>query len=167
MTASYPTLVIRRATRADWPAIWPVVAAVIARGDTYALAPETPEPEAREYWMGTGLTTYVAEAAGEVVGTYALRANQPGLGAHVANAGYMVRPGAFGRGIGAALGEHSLAEARAAGFRAMQFNAVVSTNTRAVALWQRLGFAVVGTVPQAFQHRDLGYVDVHIMHRFL
>lgn len=162
-----PALVIRRATDADWPAIWPIVAAVLAGGDTYMLAPDTPEAEAREYWMGPGLATYVAEAGGEVVGTYVLRANQRGLGAHVANAGYMVRPGRDGRGLGAALCEHSLAEARAAGFRAMQFNAVVGTNARAVALWQRLGFAIVGTVPQAFRHRELGYVDIHVMHRFL
>ena len=158
---------IRRATDADWPAIWPIVAAVIARGDTYALAPDTPEPEAREYWMGPGVTTYVAEAGGEVVGTYAMRANQRGLGSHVANAGYMVRPDRAGRGVGAAMCEHSLAEARAAGFRAMQFNSVVSTNARAVALWQRLGFSIVGTVPGAFRHRELGDVDIHVMHRFL
>ena len=162
-----PALAIRRATDADWPAIWPIVAAVIAGGDTYMLAPDTPEPEARAYWMGPGLTTYVAEAGGEVVGTYALRANQRGLGDHVANAGYMVRPGAHGHGIGAALCEHSLAEARAAGFRAMQFNAVVSSNSRAVALWQRLGFAIIGTVPEGFRHPTRGFVDFHIMHRFL
>jgi len=164
--AGWP-LVIRRATDADWPALWPIVAAVLAGGDTYALAPGTTEPEARAFWMGPGLTTYLAELGGEVVGTYALKANQPGLGAHVANAGYMVRAGHSGRGIGTALGEHSLATARAAGYRAMQFNAVVSTNVRAIALWRRLGFAVVGTVPGAFRHRELGYVDVHIMHRFL
>lgn len=163
---STPALVIRRATDADWPAIWPIVAAVIAGGDTYALAPDTPEAEAREYWMGAGIATYVAESDGEVVGTYALKANQRGLGAHVANAGYMVRAGHSGRGVGTALGEHSQA-ARAAGFLAMQFNAVVSTNARAIALWRRLGFAVVGTVPRAFHHRELGYVDIHVMHRFL
>ena len=165
--AARPALAIRRATDADWPAIWPIVAAVIARGDTYMLAPDTPEPQARAYWTGPGAATYVAEADGEVVGTYVLRANQPGLGDHVANAGYMVRPGHDGRGIGAAMCEHSLGEARAAGYRAMQFNAVVSTNARAVALWRRLGFAVVGTVPRAFRHRALGDVDIHVMHRFL
>jgi GNAT superfamily N-acetyltransferase len=117
--------------------------------------------------MGPGLSVYVAENDGEIVGTYTLKANQRGLGSHVANAGFMVRPGLDGRGIGFQLGEHSLVQARAAGFQAMQFNAVVSTNHRAIALWQRLGFAIVGTVPKAFRHRQLGLVDLHIMHRFL
>jgi ribosomal protein S18 acetylase RimI-like enzyme len=158
---------VRRAADADWPAIWPIFAAVVAGGDTYTYAPDTPEPEARRLWMGPGLATYVAESDGEIVGTYVLRANQPGLGAHVANAGYMVRPGRSGRGIGWAMGEHSLAEARLAGFLAMQFNAVVSTNTRAVALWQRLGFMIVGTIPAGFCHRELGYVDLYVMYRAL
>lgn len=158
---------LRRATDADWPAIWAIFCAVIASGDTYAWAPDMAEVEARRAWMGPGLATYVAERGGEVVGTYVLKPNQPELGAHVANAGYMVRPGTFGSGVGAAMGEHSLAEARAAGYRAMQFNAVVSTNTRAIALWQRLGFAVIGTVPGGFRHRELGYVDLLIMHRRL
>lgn len=160
-------LTIRPARDADWPAIWPIFAAVVAGGDTYAFAPDTTEAEARRLWMGPGLATYVAEADGEVVGTYILKANQPGLGAHVANAGYMVRSGAEGRGVGAAMCEHSLAEARAAGYQAMQFNFVASTNERAVALWRRLGFAVVGTVPRAFRHRERGLVDVYVMHRFL
>ena len=158
---------VRRAADADWPAIWAIFRAVVAAGDTYTYAPDTPEADARRLWTGPGLATYVAERGGEVVGTYVLRPNQPGLGAHVANAGYMVRPGAFGGGVGTAMGEHSLAEARAAGFRAMQFNAVVSTNARAVALWRRLGFEVVGTVPGGFCHRDLGYVDLLVMYRRL
>jgi L-amino acid N-acyltransferase YncA len=159
--------VIRRATEADWPAIWSIVSAVVATGDTYALEPGVAEPVAKEYWTGSGMSTYVAEANGEIVGTYALRANQRGLGSHVANAGYMVRPGRFGQGIGRRLCEHSLEEARAAGFLAMQFNAVVSTNTRAIALWERLGFVKVGTIPKAFRHAQLGLVDLLVMHRFL
>lgn len=143
------------------------MSAVIAGGDTYMLAPETSEVEAREYWMGREVAVYVAIIDAEIVGTYALRTNFKGLGAHVANAGYMVKPGAFGRGLGASMCEHSLSEARAAGYLAMQFNAVVSTNTRAVALWQRMGFHIVGTVPKAFNHRALGLVDIHVMHRFL
>ncbi|MEP6781508.1 MAG: GNAT family N-acetyltransferase [Gemmatimonadaceae bacterium] len=158
---------IRLATETDWPNIWPILRAVIAGGDTYMLAPDCSEAEAREYWMGIPIQTYIAEMDGAVVGTYTLRANQRGLGSHVANAGYMVRPGTFGKGIGAALCEHSLEMARAQGFLAMQFNAVVSTNTRAVALWQRMGFAIVGTIPKAFRHATLGYVDIHSMHRFL
>lgn len=108
-----------------------------------------------------------ALSTGAVVGTYLLRANQPGLGSHVANAGYMVHPGCFGQGIGGRMCEHSLEEARQAGFLAMQFNPVVSSNTRAVALWKRHGFAVTGTVPLGYRHRTLGLVDLLIMHRFL
>lgn len=160
-------LLLRRAADADWSAIWSIFRAVVATGDTYTYAPDMPEADARRAWMGPGLATYVAERDDEIVGTYALKPNQPALGAHVANAGYMVRPGTFGGGIGTAMAEHSLDEARAAGFRAMQFNAVVSANTRAVALWRRLGFEVIGTVPEGFLHRDLGYVDLLIMYRRL
>ena len=158
---------VRRATSDDWPGIWGIFAAVVGAGDTYTYAPDTTEPEARRLWIGDGFITCVAEREGVIVGTYVVKPNQPGLGAHVANAGYMVRPDAFGGGIGAALCEHSLAEARAAGYRAMQFNAVVSTNTRAVALWERFGFRIVGTVPKAFRHLRLGYVDLYIMYREL
>jgi L-amino acid N-acyltransferase YncA len=161
------SLTIRRATDADWAAIWPIFRAVVAAGDTYTYASDTPEPEARRLWTGPGAATYVALSGDDVLGTYVVKANQPGNGAHVANAGYMVRPDAFGRGVGAAMCEHSLVEARAMGFRAMQFNAVVSTNVRAVALWRRMGFAIVGTVPGAFRHAALGDVDLHVMHRFL
>lgn len=160
-------LEIRPATAIDWPAIWPIMKAVIAGGDSYMLATDCSEAEAREYWMGTPNQTFVGEQGGEVVGTYALRVNQRGRGSHMANAGYMVKSGLFGGGIGAAMCAHSLTEARTQGFLAMQFNAVVSTNTRAVALWQRLGFAIVGTVPKAYLHATLGYVDIYIMHRLL
>jgi L-amino acid N-acyltransferase YncA len=158
---------LRRAANDDWPAIWAIFRTVVATGDTYTYAPDMPEADARRIWMGPEFATYVAERAGAVVGTYVLKPNQPALGAHVANAGYMVRPGAFGGGIGTAMAEHSLTEARAAGYRAMQFNAVVRTNARAVALWQRLGFRVIGTVPEGFRHRELGYVDLLIMYRSL
>jgi ribosomal protein S18 acetylase RimI-like enzyme len=167
MSESNPSLVVRRAGDDDWGAIWPIFAAIVSRGDTYAYPPDIAEPDARRLWLGPGVATYVAESGGATVGTYVLKANQPGLGDHVANAGYMVAAGARGRGVGAAMCEHSLAEARAAGYRAMQFNFVVSTNERAVALWRRMGFEVVGTVPRAFRHRELGEVDVYVMHRFL
>ena len=111
--------------------------------------------------------TYVACRGEQVVGTYLLKANQPGLGSHVANAGYMVDSREAGRGVGRALCEHSLEEARRAGFLAMQFNFVVSTNTRAVALWQAMGFRIAGTLPRAFRHQTLGLVDAYVMHRFL
>lgn len=160
-------LVIRPAEAADFDGIWEIFHAVVEKGDTYVYDPATTKEEARAIWMGLGLRTYVALLDGETVGTYILKANQPGLGSHVVNAGYMVHPGHFGKGIGRALCGHSLDEARAAGFLAMQFNAVVSTNTTAVALWKKMGFAIVGTVPKAFRHRTLGLVDLHVMHRFL
>ena len=158
---------IRGAVAEDWPALWSIIAAVIRSGDTYTLEPQASEAEAHAYWIDAGLGTYVAELEGEIVGTYILRANQRGLGSHVANAGYMVRPKYSGRGIGALLAEHSFVTARASGFEAMQFNAVVSTNARAIALWQRLGFVIIGTIPRGFRHQSLGYVDLHVMHRFL
>lgn len=160
-------LTVRRAEPGDWPALWSLFAATVAGGDTYVFAPDTPEADARRFLLGPGAACFVAERGGELIGAYVIRPNQPGLGAHVANAGYMVRPDAFGGGIGTAMGEHSLVEARAAGYRAMQFNAVVSTNTRAVALWERLGFRIIGTVPEAFRHARHGYVSLHIMHRAL
>ena len=160
-------LVIRPAEATDFDGIWEIFHAVVEKGDTYVYDPDTSKEEARVIWMGLGLRTYAALLNGEIVGTYILKANQPGLGSHVVNAGYMVHPGHFGKGIGRALCEHSLDEARAAGFLAMQFNAVVSTNETAVALWKKMGFAIVGTVPKAFRHRTLGLVDLHVMHRFL
>lgn len=160
-------LVIRRASASDWPAVWSIFSKVIAGGDTYMIAPETSEADARDYWMGNDVAVYAAFIGDDIVGTYALRTNFKGLGAHVSNAGYMVKPGLYGKGLGARLCKHSLNEARAAGYSAMQFNAVVSTNTRAVALWQRMGFQIVGTIPSAFNHRTLGLVDIHVMHRFL
>ena len=160
-------LVIRRAADSDFDGIWEIFHAVVEKGDTYAFDPGTTKEQARGSWMAPGLSTYVALLDGEVVGTYILKPNQPGLGSHVANAGYMVHPGRAGRGIGRALCEHSLDEARRAGFLAMQFNAVVSTNEPAVALWRKMGFTVIGTVPKAFRHRELGLVDLLVMHRFL
>ena len=160
-------LVIRPAEAADFDGIWEIFHAVVEKGDTYVYDPATSKEEARAIWMAPGLRTYVALLDGEVVGTYILKTNQPGLGSHVVNAGYMVHPGRFGKGIGRALCEHSLDEARKAGFLSMQFNAVVSTNENAVALWKKMGFAIVGTVPKAFRHQTLGLVDLHVMHRFL
>jgi L-amino acid N-acyltransferase YncA len=158
---------IRKARESDFEAIWQIFHQVVERGDTYTYDPNTTKQQARSIWLSDGITTYVACEDGEVVGTYGLRPNQPGLGSHVANAGYMVSAEHSGRGIGRMMCEHSLAEARAAGFLAMQFNAVVSTNERAVRLWQRMEFTVVGTVPKAFRHKELGLVDLFIMHRFL
>ena len=123
--------------------------------------------DASAHWFRSDAHTYVAESDGRIVGTYILRANQLGPGSHVANAAFMVAPNAQGQGIGRAMGEHCLKEARRLGFRAMQFNFVVSTNESAIRLWQRLGFEIVGTLPEAFRHPEMGYVDVHVMFRSL
>ncbi len=160
-------LEIQGATAADWGSIWPLFQQVVAGGDTYAYAPDTSQEQAHSLWMPAGASAYVAREQGEVVGTYLLRPNQPGLGSHVCNAAFMVKPGQSGRGVGRAMGLHALAEAKAAGYEAMQFNFVVSSNARAVALWESLGFRIVGTIPKAFRHRELGLVDAYVMHRFL
>jgi L-amino acid N-acyltransferase YncA len=158
-------LKIRPAEPADTDAIWEIFHAIVAGGDTYAFDPAIPRDEAMAYWLSAAARTYVAESDGRVAGSYLLKPNQPGLGAHVANAAFLVSPHARGLGVGRAMGEHCLREAGRLGFRAMQFNYVVSTNTPAVELWRKLGFTIVGTVPGAFRHRELGYVDVYIMHR--
>src|SRR5262249_16704844 len=147
-------------TAADFEAIWEIFREVVAGGDAFAFDPDTPREEARRLWMGAGMRAFVAVAGGTVVGSSYLKPNQPGLGSHVANAGFMVSGRGRGQGVGRALAEHALREAARAGYRAMQFNFVVSTNAAAVGLWQDLGFAVVGTVPQAFRHREHGLVDV-------
>lgn len=158
---------IRAAVAEDRQAIWAIFREVIQTGDTYVFSPETPEEALDQHWLAPTMHTYVAEEDGRIVGTYILKANQPGLGAHVANASYMVASEHQGRGIGTAMGLHSIEEARYLGFRAMQFNLVVSTNTAAVHLWQKLGFEIVGTLPQVFNHQQLGYVDAYVMYQSL
>jgi L-amino acid N-acyltransferase YncA len=159
---------IRPATEADRDAIWNIFREVVADGDTYALDPNISRQDALAYWFAPGTHTYVAEhPAIGIAGTYILRPNQSGGGAHVANAGFMVSASARGQGIGRAMAEHCLSEARRLGFRAMQFNYVISTNTAAIRLWQDLGFEIVGTLPDAFHHSQKGYVDVHVMCRSL
>ena len=156
-------LEIRSATNEDRDAIWNIFHAIVAAGDTYAFDPKMSRDEALAYWFRADTHTYVAERDGCVVGTYILRANQPGLGSHVANAAFMVASDAQGSGVGRRMAEHCLGEARHLGFRAMQFNFVVSTNTPAIHLWEQLGFKVVGTLPGAFRHPKRGYVDVYVM----
>jgi L-amino acid N-acyltransferase YncA len=158
---------IRLAVDADREAIWNIFHDVVAAGDTYVFDPNTSRDEALAYWFRPGTHSYVAEQNRQVVGSYILKANQPGLGAHVANAGYMVATSARGLGVGRKMGEHSLIEARRLGFRAVQFNFVVSTNESAVHLWQDLGFKIVGTLPGAFRHAQKGFVDVYVMFRSL
>lgn len=160
-------MLIRPATRDDTVAIWSIIGPTIRAGETYALPRDISEAEALAYWMAPDRETFVAEENGRIVGTYYLRANQAGGGDHVANCGYMTAPAAGGRGVARHMCEHSLAHARARGFRAMQFNFVVSTNERAVRLWQAMGFDVVGRLPRAFRHPSLGEVDALVMFRAL
>jgi ribosomal protein S18 acetylase RimI-like enzyme len=152
----------------DWPAVWSILRATNATGDTFAYAPGTTEAEIHKLWVEMPAGTYVAAADdARIVGTYFIKANQPGLGSHVCNCGYAVTTTAQGRGIATAMCEHSQALAIEMGFRAMQFNLVVSTNERAVRLWQRLGFAIAGTLAGAFHHATLGYVDAYVMYKVL
>jgi L-amino acid N-acyltransferase YncA len=162
-------VLIRDATEDDWPHIWPILRQIVRAGETYAYDPDMDEETARALWLvGPPARTVVAVAEDRpVVGTANMYANRAGPGSHVASASFMVDPGASGQGVGRALGEDALAWARARGFRAMQFNAVVATNTRAVALWRSLGFEIVGTVPDAFCHPTDGYVGLHVMYRRL
>ena len=160
-------LVIRDARPEDWAGIWPFFRQIVAAGETYTWPRDMSEHDARAAWFPSPGRTVVASVAGTVVGTAKTQPNQAGPGAHVANASFMVDPAYGGRGIGRALGEHVLAEARADGYRAMQFNAVVASNAGAVRLWSSLGFTVVGTVPAAFDHPRLGPVPLLIMYRTL
>ena len=158
---------IRPATPADAAAIWAIIGPTIRAGETYALDRNMSEAEALAYWFGADKAVFVAEAEDKILGSYYLRANQAGGGAHVANCGYMTAASATGRGVARAMAEHSLAEARDRGFRAMQFNFVVATNDRAIRLWQSLGFDVVGRLPGAFAHPAHGFVDALVLYRVL
>jgi L-amino acid N-acyltransferase YncA len=157
---------IRDATAVDWAAIWPIFEAVVRAGETYAYDLELGYDEGRALWMEAPparVAVAVDGGSGAVLGTSKMSANRGGNGAHVATASFMVAPQVRGRGVGRALGEDMVAWARAEGFRAIQFNAVVATNTGAVALWRSLGFEIVGTVPEAFRSPSAGYVGLHVM----
>jgi ribosomal protein S18 acetylase RimI-like enzyme len=158
---------IRPATAADETAIWQILEPMIRAGETYPLPRDMACTYALAYWYSPDHEVFVAEAAGSVAGTYYLRPNQKGGGAHVANCGYVTARAAQGQGVGRAMCEHSLARARTRGFTAMQFNFVVGTNQRAIDLWSRCGFAVVGRLPKAFNHPSQGYVDALVMFRTL
>ena len=168
-------MTIRTATDSDRDAIWEIFHEVVNAGDTYPLDRQTSSDGALAYWFGPNTHTYVAEQLRHssraedprLLASYVLRPNQSGGGSHVANAAFMVAPDARGLQIGRKMGEHCLGEARRLGFRAMQFNFVVSTNTAAIRLWEQLGFKIVGTLPGAFRHPGKGYVDVYVMYRSL
>lgn len=159
---------IRPYLETDWPALWPMLRATFEAGDTYAYAPDSSEADIYRAWIEAPSATYVAvDASGALLGTYFIKPNQPGLGAHVCNCGYVVAAAARGQGVAAAMCEHSQREAVRLGFLAMQFNLVVATNEGAIRLWRRLGFAVLATLPGAFRHRQLGLVDALVMFKTL
>ena len=151
----------------DADTIWAVLEPTIRAGETICLPTDITRAAALAYWFSEGHEVFVAESDAGIVGTYYLRANQRGGGAHIANCGYITAADAFGRGIARAMCEHSLGRARERGFRGMQFNIVVSTNVRAIRLWESCGFAVVGRVPGAFRHPTLGFADTLVMYRDL
>lgn len=158
---------VRPAQARDDEAIWDIIGPTIRAGETYALPRDMSRAQALSYWKSPGHEVFVADEDGKVLGTYYMRANQQGGGAHVANCGYMTAPQASGRGVAQAMCAHSLAHARSRGFRAMQFNFVVGSNERAVALWRSFGFEIVGRLPEAFAHPRLGLVDAVVMYRKL
>jgi ribosomal protein S18 acetylase RimI-like enzyme len=160
-------LTIRPAQLADRDAVWSILEPVIRAGDTYTLPRDLSREAALAYWFSDEHEVFVAEDGDMVVGTYYLRANQRGGGSHVANCGYMTAAKAAGRGVGSSMCQHSLEQARHRNFRAMQFNFVVSSNERAVRLWERNGFRVVGCLPKAFLHPGRGYTDAYVMYREL
>jgi ribosomal protein S18 acetylase RimI-like enzyme len=160
-------ITIRAANEADFEDIWRIFHRVVAGGDSYVFPSDASREDARGYWLSADFKTFVAILDGAVAGMYKLRPNNIGLGAHVSNASFMVDPACQGRAIGKAMGLHCLEEARCDGYLAMQFNFVVSTNTPAVKLWQQLGFEIVGTLPKAFRHKELGLVNAYVMYRFL
>ncbi len=164
----HTAVLIRPILPADWASVWPLLHSTFQSGDTYAFATDSTEAEIHRAWVELPAATFVAcNSNGQVLGTYYLKANQPGLGSHVCNCGYVVSPKAQGQGVAAAMCRHSQAQAVKLGFRAMQFNLVASSNLRAIRLWQRLGFAVIGTLPGAFRHSQLGYIDALMMYKTL
>lgn len=158
---------LREAHTQDFEGIWKIIEPVIKKGDTYAFEPGTTKGYIRDYWMNADKKTYVALEGEEIVGSYLLKENQPGLGSHVCNAAFVVATEKRGKGIGKQMGEHALREAKRSGYKAMQFNFVISTNTVAIELWKSLGFKIIGQVPEGFRHQQKGMVDAFIMHRFL
>lgn len=158
-------MTIREATINDHDGIWEIFEQVIKPGDTYAFDPNSKREDLPKLWFAPGMKVYVAEENGKILGTYFIKPNQAGLGAHIANCGYMVHPEARGRGLGKQLFDHSWLVAKELDYKGMQFNFVVSTNRVAVKLWKKLGFKIIGTIPKGFNHQQLGYVDAYIMFR--
>lgn len=161
------TLNFRKATQLDSAALWPLIEPIIREGSTYVFSQDSSEKKMMDFWLAQDKSTYVAELDGEIVGTFFLKANQPDRGSHIANAGFMVSPLVNGKGVGKALAEFAIAEANRMGFQAMQFNYVVKSNLAAVHLWKKLGFDIIGEVPDAFIHPENGLTNVYVMYRKL
>lgn len=161
-------LTIRAFSPGDWEPVWQILEPVFREGETYAFSPNIQEEEARQAWITQPQATFVAtDTSDTILGTYYIKPNQPTLGAHVCNCGYIVAKNARKQGIASAMCEHSQKEATKLGFKAMQYNLVVSTNTTAINLWKKHGFSTIGTLPEAFRHPKQGYVDAIIMHKTL
>jgi ribosomal protein S18 acetylase RimI-like enzyme len=161
-------MIIRPFQDQDWPLVWKIIMPVFRAGETYAFSPDISEEEAHKVWIEKPEITYVAVGEdADILGTYYIKPNQPTLGAHVCNCGYIVAEQARGRGIASAMCEHSQHEAANRGYRAMQYNLVASTNDVAVQLWIKHGFEIIGTLPKAFRHTRQGYVDAHVMYKQL
>ena len=161
-------LIIRPYQEQDWPFVWAIIKPVFRSGETYAFSPDITEEEARQVWIKKPEVTFVAIGGdSQLLGTYYIKPNQPTLGAHVANCGYMVSEEARGKGVATAMCEHSQEEAVRLGYRAMQFNLVIKTNAPSVHLWQKLGYSIVGELPGAFLHPTQGYVDAYVMYKTL
>jgi L-amino acid N-acyltransferase YncA len=160
-------MTIRNANQDDHEAVWQIIHEVIATGNTYVFAPDSSKEKMLNYWFSEDKYTYVAEDDGKILGTFYLKTNQMDLGSHIVNAGYMVSSEARGKGLGQAMAEFSMEEARRLGYRGMQFNLVVKTNENAVKLWLKLGFEIIGEIPEAYEHSQLGYVNAYIMYQKL
>ncbi len=158
---------IREASDEDWDKLWPIFRDIVSAGETYAFDPDTTLEEGRDIWLAKPRVTFLVEEDGEALGTYYLKTNQAGPGKHVCNCGYMVSPAARGRGLATTMCEHSQQVARDLGYEAMQYNFVASTNEGAVRLWKKLGFEIVGTLPNAFRHPTHGFVDAYVMYKWL
>lgn len=160
-------IIIRSYDTSDWPAVWPMIRTVFREGETYAFPPDISEKHAHDAWIKTPAETYVANDDNRIVGSFYIKPNAPGLGAHVCNCGYIVLKNSRGQGVASLMCETSQKLAVAMGFRAMQYNLVVATNTQAIRLWRKHGFHVVGTLPRAFRSKTLGYVDALVMYKEL
>ena len=160
-------MIIRNANQDDQAATWQIISEVIATGDTYVFATDSSKEKMLSYWFSDDKKTYIAEEDGKILGTFYLKTNQMDLGSHIVNAGYMVSSEARGKGLGQLMAEFSMEEARRLGYKAMQFNLVVKTNENAIKLWLKMGFAIIGEIPEAYQHSRLGLVNAYIMYQKL